>query len=203
MLCWVEHFIDDNGGSADAASLVAAADQAARDGEEGADAGSIGRYLSAAAARGATTGWPAACAWDETTDTFALMNSLKEAVDGGDWGLVPPLTLRAVAFAEAITASVRHLGQGDEATRLLGGNPDRLPLATASKRLDRLGNASLYDLWEEIILSWVIAQHIRWSVARNGDGIQRLRITLDEGGWVRLRPQLLNPPRFAQCVDIE
>lgn len=74
-------------------------------------------------------------------------------------------------------------------------NPDRLPLATASKRLHTLGRASLHGFWEEIILSWVIAQHVRWSVTRNCDGIQRLRITLDEGGWVRLRPdsRTVNP----------
>jgi hypothetical protein len=45
----------------------------------------------------------------------------------------------------------------------------------------------MVSLWMEIILSWVLAQHVRWSVARNGDGKQRLRVTLDEGGWTRLR----------------
>jgi hypothetical protein len=50
-------------------------------------------------------------------------------------------------------------------------------------------------LWNEIIESWVLGQHVRWSVARSGDETQRLRLAVDEGGWVRLRSKLSGPFR--------
>jgi hypothetical protein len=62
-----------------------------------------------------------------------------------------------------------------------------------SRRLDLLRGNPMRDLWRETILSSVLAQHIRWSVARNGDGTQRLHLDLDEGGWVRLRTDRSGP----------
>jgi hypothetical protein len=188
LLGWVENYIDESGGQADAAALVQAADAASRDGEAAADTRSVSAYLNAVQKRGAAAGWPAACAWDEGTDIFDLIDALVDAVREEDWKSIPPLALRAIALAEAVSHGVRDCaGGGGSLRHLLEGNPDRLPLAAASKRLDLLGASSMRDLWEEILLSWVIAQHVRWAVARNGDGTQRLRITLDEGGWVRLR----------------
>ena len=40
---------------------------------------------------------------------------------------------------------------------------------------------------ELIVSELLIGQHVYWAVGRSGDDTQRLRIVLDEGGWVALR----------------
>jgi hypothetical protein len=187
MLCWLEDFIAKAGGVAPAEAMAAAADEAARVEEEGADAGSVGSYLNEAASRGTDEGWPRSCAWHAPTDIFDLMDSLSTSVRQEQWERVPGLALRGIAFAEAVASGVRALGPVPGIANPLGGAADRLPLSEASRQLRALKTQSMSALWKEIILSWVLAQHVRWSVARNGDGKQRLRVTLDEGGWTRLR----------------
>lgn len=187
MLCWIEDFIGKAGGVASAEAMASAADAAAKASEDGADAKSVSSYLAAVAARGGHEGWPASCAWSEATDIFKLMDALSAAVWQGEWDDIPGLALRGIAISEAIASSVRSLGVGQGAMNPLGGAPERLPLAEASRQLKIINGQSMPSLWTEVILSWVLAQHVRWSVARNGDGKQRLRVTLDEGGWTRLR----------------
>ena len=84
---------------------------------------------------------------------------------------------------------------------LLGGPPDRLPLLEASRQLARLHDQPLPDLWRELILSWVLAQHVRWSIARNDDGKQRLRLTLDDEGWIQLRPTARGAALMADRIE--
>ncbi len=38
-----------------------------------------------------------------------------------------------------------------------------------------------------ILSELLIGQHVYWAVGRSGDDTQRLRIVLDEGGWVALQ----------------
>ncbi|MXP65613.1 hypothetical protein E0493_19885 [Roseomonas sp. M0104] len=166
--------------------LVRDADAAARAVEEGADASSVGGYLALAAERGGRDGWPAACAYREETDVLFLMRALAIAQDEGGQR-VPGLALRALAYTDAMAAGLRAAGLEGAARGHLGGHPDRLPLDRASRRLAALSGRPMRELWREVILSWVLAQHVRWSIARNGDGTQRLRLALDEGGWTRLR----------------
>jgi hypothetical protein len=188
MLCWIEDFIGKAGGVASAEAMAGAADTAAKESEEGADAQSVGSYLDAVAARGGQEGWPASCAWNTSTDIFNLMHGLSSAVWQGEWDDIPRLALRGIATSEAIASSVRTFKAAQGAMNPLAGTLDRLPLSEASRQLRLFEGQSMRSLWMEIILSWVLAQHVRWSVARNGDGKQRLRVTLDEGGWTRLRP---------------
>jgi len=115
----------------------------------------------------------------------------------GDWARVPPLALRGVAYADAIAAGLAKVGIADGRDGPLAGNADRLPLAAMGKQLASLRGRPMREFLRKLILAWVLAQHVRWSVVRNGDGTQRLRVTLDEGGWVRLRPgsRVIKPMR--------
>jgi hypothetical protein len=206
MLVWIEAQIDERGGALDAEDLAAAAATDARYTEDQADSETVGIYLAAAASRGAAVGWPAACAHLADTDVFTIMAELFSA-QARQISRIPGLVLRSLAFAEAMAGGLRESGIDSSARGPLGGNADRLPLNAMSRNLGLLRDHSMRDLWREIILSWVLAQHIRWSVARNGDGTQRLRLALDEGGWVRLRadrsgPFGPTPDRLAACLSL-
>lgn len=113
---------------------------------------------------------------------------------------VPGLALRALAYAHALTDALSRSGVSAGRQGPLGGPPDRLPLSMISLRLKTAHSRSLTSFWAEIIEAWVIGQHVRWSVARNGDDTQRLRIALGERGWIRLRKGRLSGP-FAPTSD--
>ena len=68
--------------------------------------------------------------------------------------------------------------------------PDRLPLRRARREADAWGDGSPYDFVRHVIQSWVLAQHVYWSVGRGladararGKSILRLKVVLEEGGW--------------------
>ncbi|MHC2001804.1 hypothetical protein ACYQR9_15380 [Methylobacterium sp. CM6241] len=192
MLRWIENRIDE--GRSLPEELADDADEAAREEEEDADAATVGAYLDLAAGRAGENGWPAACGLGEGTDIFDLMDDLGEAQNEEGCARVPGLALRALAYANAMTTALSEAGVLAGIQGPLGGPPDRLPLAVASQRLRAAHDRSLRSLWAEIIEAWVIGQHVRWSVARNGDGTQRLRIALGERGWMRLRKGRLSGP---------
>jgi hypothetical protein len=67
---------------------------------------------------------------------------------------------------------------------------DRLPLYRARREADAYSHAAPRELIQQIIESWVLAQHAYWAVGRGladararGKTILRLRVVLDEGGW--------------------
>lgn len=115
---------------------------------------------------------------------FALMDAINAAQLDGEPARLPGLALQAFAL---VARAVRGLSAIDGAKRYLRGATDRLPLKDFIERLDALHTASFDVFWREVIEAWVLGQHVRWAVARNGDETQRLRVALDEGGWVRLR----------------
>jgi len=89
--------------------------------------------------------------------------------------------------AVGLRASVgvcRAMGEDGD---LFGGQPDRLPLMWLSRRLRSGGSLSMREACELIVSELLIGQHVYWAVGRSGDDTQRLRIVLDEGGWVALR----------------
>lgn len=192
LLRWVEGRID--AGRARSEDLATDADKAARETEDGADAATVGDYLDRATARAGSDGWPAACGAGGNTDIFVLLDDLMAAQDEEGCGRVPGLALRALAIADAMTVSLAQAGIAAGGTGPLGGLPDRLPLMMASQRLKAARGRGLASLWSEIVEAWVIGQHVRWSVARNGDDTQRLRIALGDRGWMRLRKGRLSGP---------
>ncbi|GJD34005.1 hypothetical protein [Methylobacterium aerolatum] len=191
LLRWIETRIDE--GRSLSEELAADADEAAREVEDDADVSTVGDYLDRAAARAGEKGWPSACGLGET-DIFRLMDDLVAAQSEVGCVRVPGLALRALAYADAMAVALSEAGVAAGRQGPLGGEPDRLPLSIASQRLKSARGRGLRSLWIEIIEAWVIGQHVRWSVARNGDGTQRLRIALGDRGWIRLRSGRLSGP---------
>lgn len=92
----------------------------------------------------------------------------------------PDLALSGLRIALAICGEMA----GDK--RLYDGAADRLPLSRALMRAQRIAALPLRDGFEMLLSEWVIGQHLYWAVGRSGDETQRLRLTLDEGGWLAL-----------------
>jgi hypothetical protein len=75
--------------------------------------------------------------------------------------------------------------EGDSAERA-----DRLPLWRARQEAEAWRDRPVEQFLGHIIETWVLAQHVYWSVGRGladararGKTILRLRVVLDEGGW--------------------
>jgi hypothetical protein len=92
----------------------------------------------------------------------------------------------AALCASGLRASLQICRAMDEEEALFGGQPDRLPLLRLSERLRSGGKLPMRDACELIISELLIGQHAYWAIGRSGDDTQRLRIVLDEGGWVAL-----------------
>ena len=67
---------------------------------------------------------------------------------------------------------------------------DRLPLFRARREAEPWSSGSARDFVRPMIESWVLAQHVYWSIGRGladararGKIILRLKAVLDEGGW--------------------
>lgn len=67
---------------------------------------------------------------------------------------------------------------------------DRLPLFRARREADAWGEAPTRAFVRHVLESWVLAQHVYWSVGRGladararGKTILRLKVVLEEGGW--------------------
>ncbi|MDR7155692.1 hypothetical protein J2W40_002528 [Sphingobium xenophagum] len=107
--------------------------------------------------------------------------SLLDDIDGADQSDHPDLCAAGLRAAVAIC---REMGEEPD---LFGGQPDRLPLERLSKRLKGAGQISMRDACELMISELLIGQHVYWAIGRSGDDTQRLRIVLDEGGWIALQ----------------
>jgi hypothetical protein len=90
----------------------------------------------------------------------------------------PDLALEGIKSAVLIARSEASPTEG------YSGQLDRLPLTLLSERLEQMATFSLREGFEIILSEWIIGQHIYWAVGRSGDDTQRLRIMLDEGGWL-------------------
>lgn len=90
----------------------------------------------------------------------------------------PDLALSGLRIALALCGEVA----GDK--RLYDGAADRLPLSRALTRAKRIAALPVRDGFEVLLSEWVIGQHLYWAVGRSGDETQRLRLMLDEGGWL-------------------
>lgn len=64
------------------------------------------------------------------------------------------------------------------------GQADRLPLDGLVVRLDKMADVPFLEGLQIILSECIIGQHIYWAVGRSGDDTQRLRLMLDEGGWL-------------------
>lgn len=93
----------------------------------------------------------------------------------------------AAACAVGLRAAIAICRSMPDDSDLFGGQAERLPLDRLSRRFEAAGALSMRDACELIVSELLIGQHVSWAVARSGDDTQRLRIVLEEGGWVALQ----------------
>ncbi|UWU25631.1 hypothetical protein N2601_29700 (plasmid) [Rhizobium sp. CB3060] len=194
MLVWIEVMIKTNGGSASTDALVAMALSQAVVFDSDLAGPTVGDVLAAMSQRSGDHGWPVAAAKGQT-DFVALSDRLSLAQRGGpgSYEAIPGLCLTALAYVQAMYTALKLQGADDGRLGELGGRSDRFPTSLQHRRLLSLQDATVDTLWRELIETWVIGQHVRWSVARNGDGTQRLRLALGDSGWLRVHKRLSGP----------
>lgn len=107
--------------------------------------------------------------------------SLLDAIEGSRQWDDPALCASGLRAAIAVC---RTMGEAED---LFAGQPDRLPLTRLSARFRSAAGLPMRDACELIVSELIIGQHVYWAVGRSGDDTQRLRIVLDEGGWIALR----------------
>lgn len=118
---------------------------------------------------------------DEGDDAVVSPVALLDAIEGSRQWDDPALCASGLRAAIAICRAM------DEAEDLFAGQPDRLPLTRLSARFRSAAGLPMRDACELIVSELLIGQHVYWAVGRSGDDTQRLRIVLDEGGWIALR----------------
>ncbi len=128
------------------------------------------------------------CDWLDATGVAgagptALMERIEEAL-----GQAPSTDL-AAAIADGIVFSLAETPPNGHD---LGRGEDRLPLSRARRETDKWAQAPAKDFIRHILESWVLAQHVYWSIGRGladararGKTILRLKVILEEGGWTR------------------
>jgi hypothetical protein len=92
----------------------------------------------------------------------------------------------ASAIADSLAFCIKEAPEHEQ----LFERADRLPLARARREAEAWGAASTKSFVGHILESWVLAQHVYWSVGRGladarvrGNTILRLKIVLEEAGW--------------------
>lgn len=92
---------------------------------------------------------------------------------------------------------------------------DRLPLFRARREAEAWGKTPVKEFVRHILESWVLAQHVYWSIGRGladaragGKTILRLKIVMEEAGWTlapgasRRSPPVPTPDRLQTAMSI-
>lgn len=121
-----------------------------------------------------------------------LMDRIQQACETGNDADLPHSVARGLALCLTEPASIQARPQQTE----------RLPLARAQTEAAVRTHASAPEFIRHVLESWVLAQHAYWSVGRGladaragGRTLLRLRIFLDEGGWVLAPGAAAKAPR--------
>jgi hypothetical protein len=115
----------------------------------------------------------------QNTGPTELMDEISTALVSSADDL-PRAIIRGIAFCLAEPPESENVFQ----------RPDRLPVSRALREAHARENGSVRDFIRHVLESWVLAQHVYWSVGRGladaraqGKTLLRLKIVLDEGGW--------------------
>ena len=110
----------------------------------------------------------------------ALMDRIRDALTD------PSQTSLASTIAEGLSFS---LAEAPEHAQIFE-RADRLPLFRARGEAEAWGKAPTRSFVRHVLESWVLAQHVYWSVGRGladararGKTLLRLKVVLEEGGW--------------------
>lgn len=122
-----------------------------------------------------------------------LINDIERSLEN------PSHPTLAQTIAAAIAFSIAEAPEHEQ----LFERADRLPLARARRETEAWAEQLATDFVKHILESWVLAQHVYWSVGRGladararGKTILRLKVVLEEDGWT-MTPGATrgNPPR--------
>jgi hypothetical protein len=109
-----------------------------------------------------------------------LMKEIKGAIAVPSSPHLPQTIIRGIAFC--LAEAPKEENQFERS--------DRLPLVRARREAIARETDSTRDFVRHVFESWVLAQHVYWSVGRGladaraqGKTLLRLKVVLDEGGW--------------------
>jgi hypothetical protein len=109
-----------------------------------------------------------------------LMTRIQEAMNNPDANDLAPAIIASLAFC------LREISPGERRSE----RPDRLPLWRAREEAAVRKESPVEEFLRHVFESWILAQHVFWSVGRGladararGKTLLRLRAILDEGGW--------------------
>ena len=133
------------------------------------------------------------------------MKEIEEALDVPSVSRSAQTIIRGIAFCLAEAPEQENQFE----------RPDRLPLFRARREAKAREKGSTRDFVRHVFESWVLAQHVYWSVGRGladaraqGKTLLRLKVVLDEGGWAlapgvsRGSPPLPTPDRLQTIVSL-
>lgn len=140
----------------------------------------------------------------------AFLGELPQAGEGltaGEWlGAIVPSDHGPTELIARIESAMRNPAAQDVAASIVAGlafciaetsseetgsqRPDRMPLWRARKEAAIRADHTVPGFLRYVLESWILAQHVFWSVGRGladaragGKTLLRLRVVLDEGGW--------------------
>jgi hypothetical protein len=142
----------------------------------------VDTFLDSLPTTGTTTAgdWIRSLRSDELGPT-ELIDRIEQACDVAGHEDLPHSVIQGLAFClTEPTAAGSHIQRAE-----------RLPLMRAQTEFAARAHASVTALVRHVLESWVLAQHAYWSVGRGladaragGSPLLRLRVILDEGGWM-------------------
>lgn len=125
-----------------------------------------------------------------------MINKITKALQEGDDSDLVPTIIEGLAYC--IREAPLHPQPFE--TR------ERLPLSRARSEAVAWANGSTADFARHIVESWVLAQHVYWSVGRGladarsrGKTILRLKVVMEEGGWT-LAPGVSSKPSIPRAT---
>jgi hypothetical protein len=136
---------------------------------------------------------------------IVLMDCIREALNE------PSQTSLASTIAEGLSFSIAEAPEHGQ----IFERADRLPLFRARREAKAWGEAPTRSFVRHVLESWVLAQHVYWSVGRGladararGKTLLRLKVVLEEGGWTmapgasRGSPPVPTPDRLQTALTL-
>jgi hypothetical protein len=140
-----------------------------------------------------------------STGSIALINQIARALENRSHVELVSSIVDGLAFCLAEAPQQEQLFE----------RADRLPLFRARREAEAWGGGSIKSFVRHILESWVLAQHVYWSVGRGladarvgGKAILRLKVVLEEAGWTlapgasQISPPQPTPDRLQTALNL-